>query len=51
VPEHFHTGFDAFAFITVSAWIGLALMRLLAAWLAQQPGAIGSLGAAMGGTL
>jgi hypothetical protein len=49
--EHMHTGFEMFAFITLSAWIGLFLLRMFAAWMARQDGGIGSLGAALGGTL
>lgn len=48
---HFHTGFDAFLFVGIAAWLFLALMRLVAAKLAQSQGPIGSLGAAMGATL
>jgi hypothetical protein len=51
VGDHFHFGFDMFLFIGTSAWIFLALMRILAAKLAASDGAIGSLGAALGGTL
>jgi len=51
VGDHFHFGFDAFLFVGASAWIFLALMRLLAAKLASGTGAIASLGAALGGTL
>ena len=51
MPEHFHTGFDMFLFCGVSAWLFLAIARLIAAKLANMSGSIGSLGAAMGGTL
>ena len=51
MPEHFHTGFDMFVFCGVSAWLFLALMRLVAAKLANMGGSIGSFGAAAGATL
>jgi hypothetical protein len=51
VADHMHSGFDMFLVIGFSSWLFLALMRILAAKLAQASGAIGSLGAALGGTL
>lgn len=39
MSEHTHTGMYAFAFAGISALIFFNLLRLLAIWLADRPGA------------
>lgn len=51
MPDHFHFGVDAFLFIGTSAWLFLALLKIIAARLATSDGVLGTVGAAIGGTL
>lgn len=47
---HLHTGFDTFVAVTVMAWVGLALLRLAAAELAEHE-STRVIGKALGATL
>lgn len=49
---HIHTGFDTFIAVTVMAWLGLALLRLAAAEMADmQNDTARVIGKALGATL
>jgi len=50
VRQHIHSGFDTFVVTVLMAWVGLALLRLAAAELADHE-STRTLGKALGATL
>ena len=46
---HYHTSIDHIAITTVEVIVGITVLRLIAGWLAQQPGVVGQVGTTIGG--